>query len=160
MSGRAGTVRYMSPEVAMGKPYNEKADVFSFAHVMFYVLALDKPYRDYCRQEHRVKVIHGGERPPLYREWPRDIQTLLTKAWSTEIIERPSMTEILTIINQVIYDLTQEKPVEQMGDSMTVYSTDSQSLAADPAKSFDTVTTTRSSSTIWFGGVEAQEATP
>eukprot|EP00640_Fibrocapsa_japonica_P003014 CAMPEP_0113943694 /NCGR_PEP_ID=MMETSP1339-20121228/26974_1 /TAXON_ID=94617 /ORGANISM="Fibrocapsa japonica" /LENGTH=265 /DNA_ID=CAMNT_0000948635 /DNA_START=68 /DNA_END=862 /DNA_ORIENTATION=+ /assembly_acc=CAM_ASM_000762 len=31
MTGETGTVRYMPPEVALGKPYNEKSDVYSFA---------------------------------------------------------------------------------------------------------------------------------
>lgn len=30
-TGRCGSVLYMAPEVARGKPYNEKVDVFSFA---------------------------------------------------------------------------------------------------------------------------------
>ena len=30
MSGETGSLRYMAPEVADSKPYNQKADVYSF----------------------------------------------------------------------------------------------------------------------------------
>ena len=29
MTGGTGSMRYMAPEVALGKPYNEKVDVYS-----------------------------------------------------------------------------------------------------------------------------------
>ena len=37
LSGRTGSLMYMAPEVLHCQPYNEKADVFSFALIMYEV---------------------------------------------------------------------------------------------------------------------------
>ena len=38
MTGKTGSARYMAPEVALSRPYNEKADVHSFAMILYQVL--------------------------------------------------------------------------------------------------------------------------
>lgn len=111
MSGKVGTYRYMAPEVATAKPYNESADVYSFSHILYQILALRKPYEPYSKHEHRVKVARGGERPPIDSRWPRGIQRLLERAWSVNIAERPTITEVVAILKEVIFELTGEKQV-------------------------------------------------
>ena len=37
LSGRTGTLMYMAPEVYLKQPYNDKADVFSFAVIAYEV---------------------------------------------------------------------------------------------------------------------------
>ena len=39
-----GTPRYMAPEVALGEPYNETCDVYSFAILFWQLLSLEQPY--------------------------------------------------------------------------------------------------------------------
>lgn len=34
MTGETGSIRYMAPEVALHKPYDEKADIFSTCTVL------------------------------------------------------------------------------------------------------------------------------
>ena len=41
-----GTPRYMAPELLEGKPYDEKADIFSFAILCWEILARSVPYED------------------------------------------------------------------------------------------------------------------
>ena len=49
MTGNTGSLRYMAPEVALKKPYNEKADVYSFA-IMLWQMARDKvPFKGMTR---------------------------------------------------------------------------------------------------------------
>ena len=40
--GRTGTLMYMAPEVYLKQPYNDKADVFSFAVVAYEVRSCTK----------------------------------------------------------------------------------------------------------------------
>ena len=39
MTGGTGSLRYLSPENFLGKPYNEKSDVYSFSIIMWELLA-------------------------------------------------------------------------------------------------------------------------
>jgi len=134
MSGRVGTYRFMAPEVATSSPYNEKTDVYSFSHILYQMLALEKPYQGYSKHTHRMKVARGGERPPIDSHWPRAIQEILKRAWSIKISERPCMTEIIAVLKEVISDLTGEPVV---CDITTVCT--SESLEQLTAKSISSV---------------------
>ncbi|CAE7533552.1 HT1 [Symbiodinium microadriaticum] len=51
MTGNTGSLRYMAPEVALRKPYNEKADVYSFA-ILLWQMGRDKvPFKGLSRSE-------------------------------------------------------------------------------------------------------------
>ena len=123
MSGKVGTFRYMAPEVATAKPYNESADVYSFSHILYQILALEKPYQSYSKHVHRVKVARGGERPPIDSSWPRAIQNLLIRSWSANIKERPTISEVVAILKDTVIELTGEK--QQVCDTTTVCSNES-----------------------------------
>merc|ERR1719199_2338014 len=46
MTNAAGTFHWMAPEVYMGTTYDEKADVFSFAMIMYEAIFRKVPYED------------------------------------------------------------------------------------------------------------------
>lgn len=109
MTGRIGTFRYWAPEVSMKQPYNELADVYSFAIVLQNILKLQTPYEAYNKATHFVMVAQDGERPPIDCEWPEGVQELLKKCWSPNIKERPSMTEVVVVLKQVTTMLVRGK---------------------------------------------------
>ncbi len=47
LTGGTGTIRYMAPEVYMGKKYNLKADVYSLGFIIYYVTTCKKPFNEY-----------------------------------------------------------------------------------------------------------------
>ena len=47
LTGGTGTIRYMAPEVYMGKHYNLKADVYSLGFILYYVVTGVKPFNQY-----------------------------------------------------------------------------------------------------------------
>jgi serine/threonine protein kinase len=65
LTARSGSRRYMSPEVAFGEPYNEKADIYSFGVVLYQVASLVTPYEGYSMKRHEEDVLESGERPSL-----------------------------------------------------------------------------------------------
>jgi len=105
MSGRIGTIRYMSPETAKSEKYNLKADVYSWSMVLYEIMALAKPFESYSRQAHKDLVCKGGDRPQINQEWHFLIQDLMERSWSQEIKARPTMSVICCRLHDIIVDL-------------------------------------------------------
>jgi len=94
MTGDTGTVRYMAPEVAKGEPYNDKADVYSFSMVAWYILTGKMPYGNLTLNQMQEYVFQGFERPRCSKSWAPEISELLSKCWAQESSERPNFAEI------------------------------------------------------------------
>jgi serine/threonine protein kinase len=105
MSGRVGTVRYMCPEVCKSESYNQRADCYSLAMVVWEMFALEKPFQSFTKSMHRQLVVELGERPRLDSEWPCGVQALLHFAWSDDMSIRPSMKQFHSTIVQELSDL-------------------------------------------------------
>lgn len=101
MSGKVGTKAYMAPEVYEREPYNTKADVYSFAMLLWEILALQRPFAQHTKQMYRVRVVKNGERPLIDRSWPMEIQTLLRRAWSRDMDARPTMHQVCEILTKL-----------------------------------------------------------
>lgn len=104
MSGKTGSLLLMAPEVWKEQPYNEKADVYSFAMFLWNILALELPYLEFL-YDHDVftkKVMLKGHRPAVKNSWPKKIKDLLRKAWSKGMDDRPTMQEVGIILKEVI----------------------------------------------------------
>ncbi|GAX74358.1 hypothetical protein CEUSTIGMA_g1807.t1 [Chlamydomonas eustigma] len=87
LTGRVGSVMYMSPEVARGLLYNEKVDVFSFA-MMAYELLTRKLLTSEMSQvdhahaaEYLYKVAWLDWRPELVATIPSPLKLLLAMCW-------------------------------------------------------------------------------
>ncbi|KAI8476817.1 MAG: kinase-like domain-containing protein [Monoraphidium minutum] len=102
LTGRTGSLMYMSPEVFKEQPYNEKADVFSFAmlmyevmqrYVMFSAVSIRGDYEELVEYCGRVAE---GYRPPLHTTWPPSVASVITDCWAQDPAKRPSMGEVVT----------------------------------------------------------------
>jgi serine/threonine protein kinase len=102
MSGETGSLRYMAPEVADCRPYNQKADVYSFGVILWELVAFKKPYDGMNREEFYVRVVQGGERPAINKKWPDDLTELMKCCWDAEISNRPNFTEIFDVLDSMV----------------------------------------------------------
>lgn len=96
MTGGTGTLRYMSPEVALHKPYNDKADVFSFGILCWCILTKQVPFKGFDRNRHHDLVVLGNTRPQLSPQWPEWLKELLQSAWLSDPTRRPDMEAIVS----------------------------------------------------------------
>jgi serine/threonine protein kinase len=91
-----GSLRYMAPEVGLGKPYNEKCDVYSYSIVLWEMLNLSG--KAYCHIPDEAsfceKVFVENVRPPLKRKWSVRLQKLLQEGWDKDPAGRPTMVHI------------------------------------------------------------------
>ena len=88
-----GSPRYMSPEVALGKPYDGGCDVYSFALVLWQMLSLKVPYDGHDLESLKKKVWSGPERRPDLKKypWSTRIKELLRQSWTSDVQQRLSM---------------------------------------------------------------------
>jgi len=122
LTGDTGSPRYMAPEgkqfsefswrcvciqidllillifsallkVALGKPYNEVCDVYSFSILVWQMLALETPFQGYTMNMFNQRVVQGGVRPKTDPKWPSTIMAkVLTQGWGDQF-KRQSMSE-------------------------------------------------------------------
>ncbi|CAJ1950265.1 unnamed protein product [Cylindrotheca closterium] len=97
-----GSPRYMAPEVALGLPYNELCDVYSFSLLLWELLSLQKPFQHLSPVSMRESVFLSKERPRIHwSTWPIVLQDLLERSWSSCLSERPSMNTVALELGDV-----------------------------------------------------------
>lgn len=103
----------MAPEVGLRKPYNLKADVYSWSMLMWYILELEPPLGMYTPKMFRDRVFKKGTRPAVMDHWPKSIPNLLKKCWSANIDIRPSFAEIKVILGAELLPYNDRKLIPE-----------------------------------------------
>jgi len=105
MSG-AGSPRYMAPECLAGEDYNLKADVYTFAIVMWQMLTGETPY-SFIRSRDQLLyyVIEEQGRPEIDDCWPANIKRMLTMCFHADHVNRPKMISFHNMIRKVLTSL-------------------------------------------------------
>ena len=97
-----GTIAYMSPEQAAGKPLDARSDIFSFGVVLYELLAGERPFAGATDLEVLQAVIHGIPHP-LPRETPSGLRVVVEKALEKDPAERyQSMREMVVDLRRLM----------------------------------------------------------
>jgi len=108
MTSTIGTLTWMAPEIFNNQMYTEKADVYSYAIVLWEIMTRQMPFADLPSFNIPVAVTKG-ERP----SFPKDVQThpdavkLIKACWSGKPKLRPSFSEIVTELTRIIQNRSQ-----------------------------------------------------
>ena len=102
MTAFTGAVRYMAPEVGLGKPYNQYADVYSWSMIMWFILALEPPFGFYTEDMIRDRVFMRGSRPAIFDAWSEDLAGTLKRGWDANIESRPTFSEIRSTLRAAL----------------------------------------------------------
>jgi eukaryotic-like serine/threonine-protein kinase len=93
-----GTIAYMSPEQASGRPLDARSDMFSFGVVLYEMLAGQRPFRAATSLELLQQVIHA-KAAPLRQDLPEPLRALVAKALEKDPADRfPSMRVLVAAL--------------------------------------------------------------
>jgi eukaryotic-like serine/threonine-protein kinase len=96
-----GTVAYMSPEQASGRPVDARSDIFSFGVVLYELLAGRRPFAGATDLEVLKTIIHGAPQP-LTEDVPVALRTVVEKALEKDPAERyQSMREMVVDLRRL-----------------------------------------------------------
>lgn len=101
MTAETGTYRWMAPEVIEHKPYDHKADVFSFGVVMWELLTGKLPYEYLTPLQAAVGVVQKGLRPNIPKHTNPSLAELLERCWQQDPILRPDFSEVTEILQKI-----------------------------------------------------------
>ncbi|KAM0851650.1 hypothetical protein ACQ4PT_052327 [Festuca glaucescens] len=116
MTAETGTYRWMAPEVIEHKPYDHKADVFSFGILMWELLTGKIPYEYLTPLQAAVGVVQKGLRPTIPKNAHAKLAELLQKCWQQDPAQRPDFSEILETLKKIAEEVGEEhngKPKEK-----------------------------------------------
>ncbi|CAD6338256.1 unnamed protein product [Miscanthus lutarioriparius] len=108
MTAETGTYRWMAPEVIEHKPYDSKADVFSFGIVLWELLTGKIPYEFLTPLQAAIGVVQEGLRPVIPKGTNPKLAQLLEKCWQQSPLHRPDFTEILTTLNEIAEEVAMD----------------------------------------------------
>ncbi|CAI7876593.1 unnamed protein product [Closterium sp. NIES-53] len=100
MTGATGTLGYMAPEVLECRPYNHRADVYSFGICLWEIYCCDMPFPDLDFKE-MAAVVNKGLRPTIPGICPRDLARIMQRCWAADPSKRPDMGEVVTLLGKV-----------------------------------------------------------
>ncbi|XP_062322890.1 mitogen-activated protein kinase kinase kinase 7 isoform X1 [Osmerus eperlanus] len=143
MTNNKGSAAWMAPEVFEGNNYSEKCDVFSWGIILWEVITRRKPFDEIGGPAFRIMwAVHNGTRPPLIKNLPKAIESLMTRCWSKDPSQRPSMEEIVKIMTHLMrYFPGSDEPLQYPYQ----YSDDGQSNSATSTGSYVDYTCTGTS---------------
>ncbi|KAG5624734.1 hypothetical protein H5410_009952 [Solanum commersonii] len=109
MTAETGTYRWMAPEVIEHKPYDHKADVFSFGVVLWELLTGKIPYEYLTPLQAAIGVVQKGLRPTIPKHTPLKLAELLETCWQQDPTSRPDFSAIVDILQQIAKEVGHEK---------------------------------------------------
>jgi len=107
-TGKVGSPLYMAPEMLLDKPYDTKADVYSFGIVLWELFTQLEPYNGFFKtfDEMMDGVTRKGKRPDIPEDCPSKLKELMQACWNPDPNNRPSIAKILSshILDEVIIE--------------------------------------------------------
>lgn len=100
LTGETGSLRYMAPEVASNKPYGYSADMYSFAIMLWEMLAMEKPFAKYNKKMHSDLVVSMGGRPKVEESWSPSLKGFLNSCWHQDLKRRPTAAKASAILKR------------------------------------------------------------
>lgn len=100
MTAETGTYRWMAPEIINHQPYDNKADVYSFALVLWELMTSKIPYTTMSPLQAAVGV-RQGLRPEIPENAHSRLVKLMQRCWDAIPSDRPTFAEIIPELEDI-----------------------------------------------------------
>jgi serine/threonine protein kinase len=111
LSMMTGSIPYMAPEVAMMKPYDQEADVYSFSVLLWELMSLEWAYKSFDTRQYFFRVCAENHRERISKSWPAIVKIIIKEGWDPNPQKRPDMKRIGTLLRGELQDLTTDAAV-------------------------------------------------
>ena len=98
---QVGTPYWTAPEIFDDAVYNESADVYSFAMVLYEIWARKLPWQGLQPVQVALKVVNERDRPPIPADMEQGVNQLMGDCWVHEPELRPTFTDIVERCEQL-----------------------------------------------------------
>ena len=95
-----GSPLWTAPEVIRGEKYSEKADVFSFAIILWEIMNWKMPYAGIAGHAVMMKVAAQNLRPPIEETDNPFLVSLAKRCWDNDPRKRPGFRQIIDEIDK------------------------------------------------------------
>jgi len=106
MTCGVGSIQYMAPEVFVSGHYTEKADVYSFAIILWELITREAPHGEEALPFMVMSDVRSGKRLPVPSFTPPAFADLLTQCWHHDPNSRPHFSIILSQLEAMRQDPT------------------------------------------------------
>lgn len=115
----AGSLRYMAPEIALGRPTEFASDVYSFGVLLWEMVTLDKPFKHiHDRDEFIQSVMINGWRPSSSGMPSSTLRKLVKECWNGNPKSRPDFSRIVKILKVETSLIASHRKEGRAGGSM------------------------------------------
>ncbi|XP_044475348.1 serine/threonine-protein kinase STY46-like isoform X4 [Mangifera indica] len=104
MTAETGTYRWMAPEVINHQQYDQKADIFSFAIVLWELVTAKVPYANMSPLQAALGVRQGLRPDPPENSHPKLVD-LMQRCWEEIPNKRPSFSEITLELEALVNEV-------------------------------------------------------
>jgi len=112
-----GTPIYMAPEILDVRPYNHKADIYSYAITLWQMYSREKPWTHTAVWNIPTLVI-AGNRPDIPSAMPKDYAALIRSCWSPQIDARPDFRTVIEKLQPIAKKAKKDFKADPSGEQM------------------------------------------
>jgi len=107
-----GTPMYMAPEIMAKTHYDLKADIYSFALILWALWVQKEPFTEFEHPWEIARHVLEGHRPIIPSDCPDAFRDLMAQCWATDPAIRPSAEQLVTML-ETLHDEEIRKKVDK-----------------------------------------------